>query len=352
MSSQRGTMHILPTQTVLVSLTLLLGLAPGTPVPGQPEGEPAAAADKAVVTIGDETLTRAQVADMLRLLPPKQRSLFSKPTGRQAFAEYIVRSKLYSREARKRGWDARPEVEQTIRRFQANLEKNQVRGLLIKDDEDRKQVLALFKEALLMKVAEKELKEKLAVSAMEVGSYYQENAAVFDMVRGRRLVIRSEASNFFFGDNRPEDQTLSDEEAGAKAEKLRREIQEGADFEVMAAKHSEDPLTSGVGGDTGIVRRGLPNKTLVTPPEFDLLFSLEEGGLSPIVRTPMGFVLLKLEEKRKMSLIEAHPEIQARIRNRKLEDWYQQMRLENRIVIDPSFFEASTDATAPAKAAE
>ena len=340
------------TQTVLLSLTLLSGVAPGTPVPGQPEGEPAAAADKAVVTIGDETLTRAQVDDMLRLLPPQQRALFSKPEGKQAFADYIVRSKLYSLEARKRGWDTRPEVEQTIRQFQAKLEENQVRGLPIKDDEDRKQVLALFKEGLLMKVAEKELKEELAVSAMEAGSYYQENAAVFDMVRGRRLVIRSEASNFFFGDNRPKEQTLSDDEARAKAEELRREIQEGADFEVMAAKHSEDPLTSGVGGDTGIVRRGLPNKTLVTPPEVDLLFSLEEGDLSPIVETPMGFALLKLEEKRKMSLIEAHPEIQARIRNQKLEDWYRQMRLQHRVVIDPSFFETWVEFTAPAKAAE
>lgn len=345
-------MPTLSTPTILVSLTVLFGLATGSPLVGHPEGEVATAAGKAIVTIGDEALTRAQVDDMLRLLPPQQRSLFSKPAGRQAFADYIVRSKLYSREARKRGWDARPEVEETLRGFQAKLEKNQVRGLPIQDDEDRAQVLELFKESLLTRVAEKELKKELAVSATEVESYYQEHAAGFDMVRGRRLVIRSEASNFFFGDNRPKDQTLSDDDARTRAEKLRREIQEGADFEVMAAKHSEDPLTSGVGGDTGIVRRGLPNKTLVTPPEVDLLFSLEPGDLSPIVRTPMGFALLKLEEKRKMSLAEARPEIAARIGNQKLEAWYRQMRLEQRVVIDPSFFETWVELDAPAKAAE
>ena len=48
--------------------------------------------------------------------------------------------------------------------------------------------------------------------------------------------------------------------------------------------------------------------------------------------------MLKLEEKRKMRLAEAYPEIEARIRNQKLEDWYQQMRLQHRIVIDPSLF--------------
>lgn len=342
----------LSTQTVFASLTLLLGLAPGTPVPGQPEGESATAADRAIVTIGDETLTRAQVDNMLRLLPPRQRSLFSQPSGKEAFADYIVRSKLFSREAGKRGWDARPEVEQTLQRFQANLEKNQVRGLPIENDEDRKQVLELFRESLLVRVVEKELKGEMAVSAEEIEGNYRKNADSYDMVRGRRLVIRSEASNYFFGDNRPKDQTLSDEEARAKAEKLRRDIQEGADFEEMAARHSEDPLTSGVGGDTGVVRRGLPNKTLVTPPEVELLFSLEVGDLSPIVRTPMGFALLKLEEKRKISLAEAQPEIEGRIRNEKLEARYRQMKLEHHIVIDPSFFEAPAEEFVPFKEAE
>ncbi len=340
------------TQTVLVSLTILFGLATGAPLLGHPEAESESGSEKPLVTIGEEQLTRAQVDDMLRLLPPRQRLLFSKPTGKQAFADYIVRSKLYSREARKRGWDVRPKVQKTIRGFQEKLEKNQVRGLPIEDDEDRKQVLELFTESLLTQVAAKELKGEMPVSAREIEDDYQEHAAGFDMVRGRRLVIRSEASNNFFGDNRPPDQTLSDEQAKAKAEKLRREVQEGADFEVMAAKHSEDPLTSGVGGDTGMVRRGLSNKTLVTPPEVDLLFSLEAGDLSPIVRTPMGFALLKLEEKRRMSLAEAQPEIEARIRNQKLEAWYQQMRLQHRIIVGPSFFKTSTDPAVPAKAAE
>lgn len=345
-------MPTLSIQTVLVSLTVLSVLATGASLPGHPEGEAASVDGEAIITIGDEALTRTQVDNILRLLPPRQRSLFSQPSGKQAFADYIIRSKLISREAGKRGWDARPEVEQTLRQFQSKLEKNQVGRLPIESDEDRKQVLELFKESLIRGVAEKELKEEMAVSAEEIEGYYQKHAAGYDMVRGRRLVIRSEASNYFFGDNRPKDQTLSDEEAKAKAEKLRREIQEGADFEVMAARHSEDPLTSGVGGDTGTVRRGLPNKTLVTPPEVDLLFGLEPGDLSPIVRTPMGFALLKLEEKRRMSLAEAQPEIEARIRTQKLEAWYRQMRLEHPIVIDPSFFKAPADEFVPFKEAE
>ena len=218
------------------------------------------------------------------------------------------------------------------------MEKNLVRDLPIEDEKDREQVLELFKEGLLARETEKALKREIPVSSQEVMDYIQDHASLFDMVRGRRIVVRSASSNYFYADNRPDDQILSDDEAKAKVEKLRREIQEGADFEVMAAKHSDDALTSGVGGDTGMVRRGVPNKSLVTPPETELLFNMKIGDLSPVVGTPMGFAILKLEEKRRMTLDEARPEAEARIRNRKIEAWYQQMRIQHGVRINPSFF--------------
>ncbi len=333
----------LSNRNILVRLTALSLIAACAPLTGASEDKPASGLEESMITIGEEKLTRAQVDKMVRLLPPRQRSLFSNPARRKPLADYIVRSKLYSREARKRGLDEHPEVQQAIRRFKGKLEKNQVKGLAIKNEKDREQVLEIFKESLLARIVEKELKRGIPVSSQEVADYFRDHPALFDMVRGRRLVIRSASSNYFYSDNRPSDQILSDDEARARAEGLRQEIQEGADFEVMAAKHSDDALTSGVGGDTGIVRKGVPNQRLVTPPEEDLLFAMEVGDLSPVVGTPLGFAVLKLEEKRKMTLDEAQPEIKARIRARKLEDWYQQMRLQHNVIIDPSFF--ATPAT-------
>ena len=332
-------------RNILIHLTVLSFIAAGAPPAGTSGDQPSSGLEKPVITIGEEKLTRDQVDKMVSLLPPRQRSLFSNPAAGKQLADYIVRSKLYAREAEKRGLNDRPKVQQTIQSFKEKLEKNQVRGLPIKDGTDREQVLELFKESLLARIVKKELAQEMPVSSQEVVDYLREHAALFEMVRGRRLVIRSASSNYFYSDNRPSDQILSDDEAKARIENLRREIQEGADFEVMAAKHSDDALTSGVGGDLGIVRREVPNKTLVTPPEVALLFSMEVGDLSPVMGTPMGFALLKLEEKRRMNLAEAQPEIEARIRNRKLEDWYQQMRLQQNIVIDPSFFGTSADPT-------
>ena len=75
-------MPILSTQTVLVSVAVLFGLAAGSHFPGHLEGESASAADKAIVTIGNEVLTRAQVENILRLLPPRERSLFFATRGK------------------------------------------------------------------------------------------------------------------------------------------------------------------------------------------------------------------------------------------------------------------------------
>ena len=102
-------------QTILATLTILFGLSASSSLTGHPKDNSTSSPDQPIVTIGEEVLTRIQVDKMLRLLPPAQRSLFSKPSGKEAFANFIVRSKLYSREARERGWDVRPAVQQIIR---------------------------------------------------------------------------------------------------------------------------------------------------------------------------------------------------------------------------------------------
>lgn len=316
-----------------------------TQLTGASKDESGPGPEQAVITIGEHKLTSSEVARILRLLPPRQRSFFSKQAGRHQFAKYIVRAKLYSWEAEKLGLNNRADVQEAIQTFKGHLEKKQLKGIVINDAEDKEQVLRMFKESFLAQLAEKELKKDIQVSPQELSDYFRHNSVLFDMVRGRRIVIRCASSNHLYGDNRPADQVLSDDEAKDRTENIRRKIEEGADFEVMAAKHSDDMLTLGVGGDMGIVRRGVPNKNLITPPVVDLLFSMKVGELSPVVETPWGFSILKLEEKRKLNLEEVKTEIEVRIRNQKLEDLYQKIRVEHDVKINSSFFTVSANPT-------
>jgi peptidyl-prolyl cis-trans isomerase D len=92
----------------------------------------------------------------------------------------------------------------------------------------------------------------------------------------------------------PEDAPAEQKEkARAQAEKLRQQLEGGQDFATLARAQSQDPGTSGKGGELGWVERGS-----WVPELADAAFSLEPGQVSQPVQTRFGFHLLKLEEKK------------------------------------------------------
>jgi peptidyl-prolyl cis-trans isomerase C len=81
------------------------------------------------------------------------------------------------------------------------------------------------------------------------------------------------------------------EQARQKAEQVRKEILEGADFAEMAKKNSSC-WSAPKGGDLGTRKRG------DMPAEFDkVAFTLEKDAASEIVETRFGFHIIKISEK-------------------------------------------------------
>ena len=77
---------------------------------------------------------------------------------------------------------------------------------------------------------------------------------------------------------------------GEMAQRLKAEIDKGTDFAALASRYSAD-ASSKFGGDLGFVKRG----DLMQAIE-DVIFALEVGEVSSIVRTANGFHLFKREE--------------------------------------------------------
>ena len=78
-------------------------------------------------------------------------------------------------------------------------------------------------------------------------------------------------------------------------------IKQGASFEEMAKKYSEDPGSKAFGGDLGFVKRG------VFYPEFEAAaFALEDGEISDVVETPIGYHIIELLERRGESIHTRH----------------------------------------------
>lgn len=78
-------------------------------------------------------------------------------------------------------------------------------------------------------------------------------------------------------------------------------IKAGADFSEMAKRYSEDPGSAVQGGDLGFVKRG------VFYPEFEsAAFLLNDGQISEVVESPVGFHIIQLLERRGESIHTRH----------------------------------------------
>jgi len=78
-------------------------------------------------------------------------------------------------------------------------------------------------------------------------------------------------------------------------------VNQGASFEDMAKKYSEDPGSKSFGGDLGFVKKG------VFYPQFEAAaFALEVGDISNIIETPVGYHIIELLEKRGESIHTRH----------------------------------------------
>ncbi len=86
------------------------------------------------------------------------------------------------------------------------------------------------------------------------------------------------------------DDKVKDADAKARIDALAKQVAEGADFAVLAKANSKDPGSAANGGDLGFTARGQ------FVPEFDkALFGLAKvGDVSPVVKSPFGYHLIKL----------------------------------------------------------
>ncbi len=119
---------------------------------------------------------------------------------------------------------------------------------------------------------------------------------------------------------------VSEEDARRRLQGLRERIAAGADFAELARLNSEDG-TAVRGGELGWVYPG------DTVPEFErAMNALKPGELSQPVRTPFGFHLIQVLERRAADVSAERQRLQARqaLRERKADeayqDWLRQLR--------------------------
>ena len=134
-----------------------------------------------------------------------------------------------------------------------------------------------------------------------------------EQTRARHILVRANES-------------VSESEARRRIDRLRQRVIEGAAFEEIARFNSED-ASAARGGELGWVYPG------DTVPEFEAAMSkLNAGELSAPVRTPFGWHLIQVLERRASGLSSDRRRVEARkaLRDRKVdeayEEWLRQLR--------------------------
>jgi parvulin-like peptidyl-prolyl isomerase len=109
------------------------------------------------------------------------------------------------------------------------------------------------------------------------------------------------------------------EATGERADQLRVQLDDGADFSELATKYSEGPYREkgGLIGDVGAEE--------ILPDLEKVAFALETDEISPVVRSAYGFHILKAYKAspaRKIGFDEAKPQIEESIRDKKRTEKY------------------------------
>jgi len=148
-----------------------------------------------------------------------------------------------------------------------------------------------------------------AVTEEDAKKFYEENAQEFDqpeMVRASHILIMVPEE--------ADEATMKEKEDAAKkaAEEVRAD---GADFNEIAKKLSEEPGAAESGGDLDFF-----TKDQMVPEFADAAFGMKVGDISDPVKTQFGYHVIKVTEKKeagKMPFEEVKPQLEAFLKGQK-----------------------------------
>jgi peptidyl-prolyl cis-trans isomerase SurA len=147
------------------------------------------------------------------------------------------------------------------------------------------------------KLFNKDITSKIDITDSEVASFYNANRGSFNLPEPRvhmaQIVVTATPDQNVH--NLKNDKAKNEEEASRKMQMIDARLKQGEDFAMMAQNYSEDPTTTPNGGDLGFLGESALDK--VSPELKKLVLSLEPGQMSPVIRTPSGFQILKMISK-------------------------------------------------------
>ena len=282
---------------------------PATPVPAA-TAAPVQDSDPVVISASGITVRKSEFEAALKTLPAEYQT-FAQGPGKKQFADDYLRMRLLASEGTKAGLQNDPEV------------VNQ---------------LNLMRENLVATAQLKKIDSGITVTDAEVQKAYTDGAKDYEQVKARHILIAPKGSPAAQAGKKE----LSDAEAKAKAEDLRKQILAGASFDELAKKESDDAGSGARGGDLGSFGHGQ------MVPEFEqAAFTAKVGEITPVVKTQFGYHIIKVEAHDATPLAQVRPTIEKNLKQTKLHAALDAIKDSAHPIYDEKYF-----APPPAPAAE
>ena len=268
-----------------MTLLALLALHP-TPSPAEIISGIAATVNEEAITTVEVDKEYVQMQKELEKLPPAE-----KMGLRSAALNRLVDKKLVEQKIRELGIKASDEdVKLAIEdvKKQNNMTQEALVQALAGQGLTFEQYKAQLKEQLeRIKLMSQEVRSKIQVGEREMRDYYSANASKYggeEEFRARHI--------FFKVDKKGGSAELA--KVQAVAAEVLKEARAGKDFAELAKTHSSDPAAAKDGGDLGSFKRGD-----MLPEIGDSVAAMKPGEVSPLVLSPAGLHIIKLESRSK-----------------------------------------------------
>jgi peptidyl-prolyl cis-trans isomerase C len=307
-----------------ISVALVCGQAaqppkivPSTPVqqPGQP-GVPAQTAlapapapaaavapDTVVLEANGKKYTAAEIDKLIESLPPQYRQ--AAKTSPQAISQVFMIKRLVD-DAEKAGLDKKSPYKEQI-------------------EYNRMQVL--YQAQLYI------YGNQTTVTSEDQEKYYKANPDKFKQSKVRVIYISfSAAPDKSSADGK---KLLTEAEAKAKIEDLRKQIVAGADFGKLARENSDDKFSAPKDGDFGIIKQSSP----YPEPIKTAVFAMKPGEVSQTVRQPNGFYLIRVDDIVMPPFAEVSGDIFQLMQQERLANYVKSLQSQYQVKVEnPAYF--------------
>ncbi|MBI4550526.1 MAG: peptidylprolyl isomerase [Candidatus Omnitrophica bacterium] len=267
--------------------------------------------DKVAAIVNDEVITQSELDQLLLTVYQQYRQAFAGEElvrkmneARMTLLQQMIEDKLvYQESQRLKVTVSEEEIKERLEEFKGRFpNEDEFEKILARQGLTLTKLRERYREQIaIRKLQQYQVQSKVLVTHKDIEEYYQSHLADFtqpEAVEAKTITVRKSEEAV---KAESEDPT-----AKKKAEDVLRRLYAGEDFETVAREASEDTMAA-EGGNLGTIKRGDLVENL-----DEALFTLKPGEISPILETPMGYHIFRVEkktEKKVLSLEEVRNKI-------------------------------------------